>query len=307
MEHGLSAPRGDASLPHLPRGGDGMALDYDRLMALEAKGVRFRYGDRETMLYALSIGLGRDPLDEQELRFVFEQPALKAVPSMATVLARIPLLRDSGVDYARVVHGEQRLVLHRPLPAEGELIADARVTAAYDKGPGRGAIILSETAVRSASDGAPLFTLGSTVFARGDGGFGGPAGPGPAPHSIPGRPPDLSERLATEKGQALLYRLNGDRNPLHADPALARRVGFAAPILHGLCTYGIACRAVLRTVCRYDPARIVGFDVRFSAPVYPGDALLVEMWVDGPIVSFRCRVPERDAVVIDHGKCSLAG
>ena len=284
-----------------------MALDYEHLMGLKRAGDRFAYGDRETMLYALGIGLGRDPLDERELPFVFEQPGLKTVPTMATVLARVPLLRDCGFDYSKVLHGEQRLVLHRPLPPAGELLADSRVTAAYDKGAGKGAVIYAETAVRLSADGASLFTLGSTTFARGDGGFGGPAGSGPEPHSLPARKPDAVATLETRPDQALLYRLNGDRNPLHADPVLARRVGFRAPILHGLCTYGVACRAILRTVLGYDAARITGFDVRFSAPVYPGDAIATDLWVDGDVVSFRCRVPAReDVVVINNGRCRLA-
>jgi acyl dehydratase len=288
-----------------------MALNYDHLMGLKRDGERFRYGDRETMLYAIGIGLGADPLDRNELPYVcenpVEQPTLKTVPSMASVLARVPLLKDCGYDYTKVVHGEQCLTLHRALPPEGELIASARVTAAYDKGAGKGAVICTQTAVRSAADGQPMFTLRSTTFARGDGGFGGPAGSGPAPHPIPERKPDATVTLATRKDQALLYRLNGDRNPLHADPDLAKRAGFPVPILHGLCTYGIACRAILQTVAAYDHTRITGFDVRFSAPVYPGESIATDIWVDGRTVSFRCRIPERnDTVVINNGRCALA-
>jgi acyl dehydratase len=283
-----------------------MPLNYEQLMGLKRDGDRFRYSDRETLLYALGIGMGGDPLNRDELPYVFERGALKTVPSMATVLTRVPLLKDCGYDYTKVVHGEQYLVLHRPLPAEGELVASARVTAAYDKGAGKGAVIYTEAAVRSAADGQPMFTLRSSTFARGDGGFGGPAGSGPQPHAIPGRKPDATATLPTRRDQALLYRLNGDRNPLHADPDLARRAGFPAPILHGLCTYGIACRAILQTVAAYDHTRITGFDARFSAPVYPGESIATDMWVDGAVVSFRCRIPERnDIVVINNGRCAL--
>jgi acyl dehydratase len=226
---------------------------------------------------------------------------------MASVLARVPLLKDSGYDYTKVVHGEQRLTLHRPLPPEGELIASARVTEAYDKGAGKGAVIYTETAVRCAADGRPMFTLRSSTFARGDGGFGGPSGTGPPPHAIPERKPDATATLQTRKDQALFYRLSGDRNPLHADPDLAKRAGFPVPILHGLCTYGVACRAILRTVAAYDHTRITGFDARFSAPVYPGDAIAIDQWIDGRTVSFRCRIPARDdIVVINNGRCALA-
>ena len=284
-----------------------MALNYEHLMSLKRDGERFSYGDRETMLYALGIGMGADPLNHDELPFVFEQPALKAVPTMASVLTRVALLKDCGYDYTKVVHGEQCLALHRPLPPQGELIASARVTEAYDKGAGKGALIYTEVVARSAADGQPMFTLLSSTFARGDGGFGGPAGSGPAPHVLPERSPDATVTLQTRKDQALFYRLNGDRNPLHADPDLAKRVGFPVPILHGLCTYGIACRAVLQEVAAYDHARIVGFDVRFSAPVYPGEAIATDLWVDGKVVSFRCRIPTREnVVVISNGRCILA-
>ena len=284
-----------------------MALNYDKLMGLKRDGDRFQYSDRETMLYAIGIGMGADPLDRKELPFVFEQGGLKTVPTMASVLTRVPLLKDCGYDYTKVVHGEQHLTLHRPLPPQGELIASARVTAAYDKGPGKGAVIYTETAARSAADGQPMFTLVSSTFARGDGDFGGPAGSGPPPHAVPARKPDVTETLPTTRDQALLYRLNGDRNPLHADPELAQRVGFPAPILHGLCTYGIACRAILQTVAGYDHTRITGFDVRFSAPVYPGESIATDIWVDGKTVSFRCRIPARsDTVVINNGRCALA-
>ncbi len=283
-----------------------MALDYDKLMSLKRSGDRFSYTDRETMLYAIGIGMSRDPYDESELAYTFERTKLKTVASMATVLQRVPLLKDCGYDYTKVVHGEQRLMLERPLEPEGDISVDSRVVSAFDKGPGKGAIINTELVARDAASGEKLYTLVSTTFARGDGGFGGPAGSGPEPHRLPDRKPDLTAAAETRLDQALLYRLNGDRNPLHADPELAKRVGFPVPILHGLCTYGTACRTVLREVCKYDHTRIRGFDVRFSSPVYPGETILTDMWVDGAVVSFRCRLKERDVTVINNGRCTLA-
>ncbi len=283
-----------------------MAMNYDHVMSLREEGREFSYGDRETMLYALGVGFGQDALDERELDFVFEQGTLKTVPSMAVVLTRGNLTADIGWDYTKVLHGEQRLELYRPLPPEGELIADARVAEAYDKGEGKGALVLIETDVRLKSDGQPLFKVGATVFARGDGGFGGPKGSGPEPHPTPNRAPDFTIELETRPDQALLYRLNGDRNPLHADPGLAKSVGFPVPILHGLCTYGTACRAIVTTICNYDHTMIRGFDLRFSAPVYPGETIITDMWRDGDIVSFQCRLKERDLVVVKNGKCTLA-
>lgn len=283
-----------------------MALVYDKLMSLRRSGDRFAWSDRETMLYALGVGMSRDPYDEAELAYTFERQKLKTVASMATVLQRVALLKDCGYDYTKVVHGEQRLMLEKPLEPEGEVVCDSRVVSAFDKGPGKGAIINSELVAKDARTGEKLYTLVSTTFARGDGGFGGPSGSGLEPHPLPARKPDLTAAAETRLDQALLYRLNGDRNPLHADPELAKRVGFPVPILHGLCTYGTACRTILREVAKYDHTRIRGFDVRFSSPVYPGETILTDMWVDGNVVSFRCRLKERDVTVINNGKCTLA-
>lgn len=283
-----------------------VAINLEALRALEIKDMRFAYDERETMLYALSIGMGRDPLDERELSFVYEGSGLQAVPTMAVVLASTGIIRKTGVDFAKVLHGEQRLVLHRQLPVAAELLANSRVAGVYDKGAGKGAVILLETTARSAADGLPLFTFTMTIMARGDGGFGGPEGSGPEPHRLPERVPDRIDLSETRPDAALLYRLNGDRNPLHADPKVAARAGFKSPILHGLATYGIVCRALLRSVCDYDTAQMRSFDARFSAPVYPGERIATDIWRDGDIVSFRCRVPARgDAIVLNNGRCQL--
>ena len=284
-----------------PRGG----IDYEAFMAMRDDGRRFSYTDRDTMLYALGAGMGRDPLDESELRFVYEGDGFVAMPTLAVVVARSPMPRTLPINYAMLLHGEQSLSLHRPLPTTGELIADTRITRILDKGADKGALIYHETAVRLAVDDAPLFTLGGTLFARGDGGFGGPSGPAPEPHAVPSRDPDMVYVTETRADQALLYRLSGDRNPLHADPAVAKRAGFPAPIFHGLGTYGVACRAVLATVCDYDPARLASFDVRFTSPVFPGDRIETDIWVDGEAVLFRCRVPGRGVAAL-NGRARLA-
>jgi len=250
-----------------------VAIDLKALKALQIADMRFAYGERETMLYALSVGIGHDPLDARELPFVYEGAGLQAVPTMAVVLASTGIIRKLGVDFAKILHGEQRLTLHRQLPVAEELLANSRVSAVYDKGAGKGAVLLLETTARSATDDAPLFTFVMTIMARGDGGFGGPQGSGPEPHQLLDRSPDQIDSFATSPQAALLYRLNGDRNPLHADPKAAARVGFERPILHGLATCGIACRAVLRSACDYDVGRIQSFDARFSAPAYPATKL----------------------------------
>jgi len=284
-----------------------MTLNYDELMATAVDDLQLTYGDTETMLYAQSIGFGRDPVDQKELPYVFEQGRpLRTVPSMASVLVPDMFPPDLGWDFTQVLHAEQRLQLHRPLPAAADLLVNKRIVDIFDRGPKRGAMILFEADGRLAKDDTAVFSLGMTVIARGDGGFGGRSGSGPAPHRAPRRDPDLSCNSETRIDQALLFRLNGDRNPLHADPATAGRAGFAVPILHGLCTYGIACNAILQTICDYDDTLIKGFDARFSAPVMPGDTIRTDMWQERNIVSFRCTAIERDVMVLRNGKCTLA-
>jgi acyl dehydratase len=278
---------------------------YDRLKALRVENMAFSYAPRDAMLYALSVGMGRDPLDAQELRYVFEKEPLKVVPSLACVVSRTNLLLDVGLDRTRVVHGEQALWLHRPLPPQARLLASSHVSAVHDKGEGKGALIYVDTDVKDAAAGEPLFTLRQGIFARGDGGIGGDPGPAPVPHAVPGRDPDLVMSADTRPDQALLYRLNGDMNPLHADPELAARAGFKAPILHGLCTYGMACREILAHVCDYDHTAVEEFNVRFTSPVYPGERITTQAWIDGDVIAFRCSVEARGKVVLDNGMCRL--
>ena len=284
-----------------------MALDYDQLMATSVVDLPYSYTDRETMLYALSIGIGRDPLQPRELPFVSEIAGAPAtIPAMATVLVPDMFPPDLGWDFSQVLHAEQRMQLYRPLPPAADLLINKRIVEVYDRGPKLGAVVMFEADGRLAADDTALFTIGNTIVARGDGGFGGPNGKGPKPHRPPRRDPDLSCELPTRRDQALLYRLNGDRNPLHADPRLAKSVGFEVPILHGLCTYGVACHAILQTICDFDATLITGMDARFSSPVLPGDTITTDMWQDGNIVSFQCSVKERGEVVVRNGKCTLA-
>ena len=283
-----------------------MALNYDKLISTTGVDLPCKYSDTETMLYALCIGMGRDPQSLKELAYVYEQGmSLQTLPTMASSLVPDMIPADLGWDYSQVLHSEQRLQLHRPLPPVADLLINKRIVDAFDRGPKHGALIIIEADGRLAKDHTAIFTLSSTIIARGDGGFGGPRGVGPRPHRSPRREPDLSCDITTRPDQALLYRLNGDRNPLHADPRSARESGYERPILHGLCTYGVACHAVLQTICDYDHTLIRGFDARFSAPVIPGDTITTNMWQDGNIVSFECVVKQRDSIVLRNGKCTL--
>ena len=282
-----------------------MAIDYEKIMSLETKNQEFSYSDRETMLYGLGIGFGKDPLNDEELKFVYERD-LKTVPSMATVVSwGAGNMRESGINYLLVLHGEQRLKMHEPLPHSADILVDSSVKGVFDKGKEKGALIITETDIKLKEDEKLLCTLSSTTFARGDGGFGGPSDGAPEPHLIPERKSDYEFSADTEPNQALIYRLSGDRNPLHSDPEIAKAAGFDIPILHGLCTYGTACRTIISNVCDYDSTLIEEFNVRFSSPVYPGEKISTEIWKDDNVISFRCWVRDRNVMVLNNGKCVL--
>ncbi len=285
-----------------------MTIDADTLLNWKIPEAEQHYTKRDTMLYALGLGLGADPLDSQQLRFVYED-GLEVLPTMPVVLgrpgnwARNP---DTGVNYLKVVHGEQSFRLHRPLAPEGTIIGKTRVAGVVDKGRDKGALIFTETLVVDKASGETLCTLKSTTFARGDGGFGGPSGPTPEPHPVPESRPDAACDLPTLPQAALIYRLSGDYNPLHADPKTAKAAGFPRPILHGLCTFGVVGHALLKTVCGYQPRRLTAMQARFSSPVFPGETIRTEMWQDGTRVSFRALVPQRNVVVLNNGLAELA-
>lgn len=284
-----------------------MPIQYPEILSLREEGRRFTYTECDTMLYALAIGLGADPLDEQELPFVYEQRGLRAVPTLATVVAwGAGVSTDRlGVNYTMVLHGEEEIIFHRPMAAAATIVTDSGIAEVYDKGKDKGAAILRRTILRDESDGEPIATINRTIFARADGGCGGAATGAPVPHQVPERQPDLTVHFPTRGDQAALYRLCGDRNPLHIDPIVAAKAGFRAPILHGLCNYGITCRAVLQAYAEYDPARIASHAVRFSSPFYPGETLQVDLWRDGDVVSFEASALERGVTVIKNGKTVL--
>jgi acyl dehydratase len=215
--------------------------------------------------------------------------------------------KESGVDYTKVLHGEQYLTLHRPLPPEGKMVGCGRIVELLDKGKEKGAVLYAERTIIDKASGEKVATLTSAAMLRGDGGFGGKPGPQPEPHRLPEGAPQQHLDIKTHPNSALIYRLSGDRNPLHADPKAAAAGGFKTPILHGLCTYGVAGRAIVKACCGNDPARLKSLQVRFSAPVLPGETIRTEMWPDGGRVSFRARALERDVVVLNNGLATVAG
>jgi len=277
-------------------------IDPAALVARPPIETRHSLTAKDTILYALGIGAG-------ELDFVYEAQ-VRALPTMAVTLAypgffwRDP---DYGADWKRILHGEQSVTIHRPLPAEGTFVGRTRFEGIEDKGPDTGAVALVARTIEGA-DGTLYATDRRTTFLRGDGGCGsaGAAIPRPEP-VLTDRAPDSVVTLTTAPGQAHVYRLSGDLNPLHIDPETATAAGFERPILHGLCSYGVAGRAVLRALVDNDPARLMRLDARFSAPVYPGETIETRIWRDGETrARFEARVVERDLRVLTHGYAELA-
>jgi len=284
-----------------------MTINYDKLIRWDIPEVEQHLTRRDTMLYALGVGLGSDPGDAGQLRFVYEQN-LQALPTMAIILGYPGPWHargDLGITRSHVVHGEQGLRIVKPLPVEGDITGKTRITGVVDKGKDKGALVMTECTVREKASGDVVCTLTSTTFCRADGGFGGPDGPVKPPHPVPETPPQHVCDLPTLPQAALIYRLSGDANPLHADPAYAAKAGYKMPILHGRCTFSIAGHALLKTLCGYDPARFVAMEGRFSSPVYPGETIRTEMWRDGNVVSFRATVPARGATVLTNGRAEI--
>jgi acyl dehydratase len=281
---------------------------YDELMALKNLGQKYAYTDREVMLYAYGIGMGADPMDEKELAYVneavFRPRALKVVPTFASVAAWGANPGEMNLNRLMVVDGERDITFHKQLPVAASITADSAVLGCWDKGKDKGAVIRHKTVLKD-EKGEELATLVASRFARGDGGFGGPSEGQPEPHQVPTRAPDKSVDIPTRPDQALIYRLCGDRNPLHSDPEFARRAGFPKPILHGMCTYGITCRGILQTYADYDAGAFKRHAVRFSSPVYPGETVTMDMWKDGDVISFEAKVKARDITVIKSGRTVL--
>ncbi|MEM6460895.1 MAG: MaoC/PaaZ C-terminal domain-containing protein [Pseudomonadota bacterium] len=277
-------------------------------MAREFADVERCYTERDCILYALGLGLG-EPQNPSHLRAVYEgSEAFAALPSFVNVLGNPPFWAQdpsTGITWQKIVHGEHSFTLHAPLPIRANIVGRTRLTGLVDKGLGKGALIYSEREISSA-DGMRLATVSSTLFARADGGFGGPDGPLKPVHTLPSRSPDLFHDFASSSRAALIYRLSGDMNPLHADPSIAKKAGFERPILHGLCSMGIAAWSIPMALRNGDFQALRHLELRFSAPVYPGETIRTEIWDDGGEVSFRARVLERDAIVLTNGRARLS-
>jgi acyl dehydratase len=273
-----------------------MTIDPAALLAHPPLVSRQTVTKRDVMLYALGVG-------SDELSFVYEDE-LQMLPTMATTLAYPGFVWkefDLGADWRKVLHGETSIILHRPLPVEGELVGETKFGPFFDKGADKGTVAYYVREIRDA-DGNLVATVRNSSFLRGDGGQGGSSEPQPKPRALPDRPADEVVTLTTTTNQAMIYRLSGDYNPLHIDPEVAKVGGFDRPILHGLATFGVAGRAILAALCGNRSDRLKRLDARFASPVFPGETIRTEIWREGDgIASYRASVVERDLVVLNNG------
>ncbi len=283
-----------------------MTLNLDTV-GMISEPVDRAWTSTDSLLYALGVGAGSVASD-YELPFTTENSVdvpQQVLPTMAAVLGAGGQDRSliGDFDPAMLLHGEQGVELFEPIPPEGSISTTSTVTGIFDKGSG--ALVTIQSTSISLITERPLFATTTGLFIRGEGGFGGERGPSGGPGPIPDRRADRVITYATRPDQALLYRLSGDRNPLHSDPVFARRAGFDRPILHGLCTYGVTGRALLHTLCGSDPGRFQSMRGRFSRPTYPGDVLTVAMWIEDGSARFQT-VSQRGETVIDNGEFTFA-
>ena len=278
-----------------------MPIDVEAALGSSLPSRQFAWDEDRVILYHLGLGAGAPPTDPLELSYTYEGN-LSVLPSFGTVaaysaMAAASMARGVDINWALVLHGEQDLEIRRPIPRSGEVTSQPRVAHIYDKG--RAALMVVEVTSTDQKTGEVLFINRSSLFIRGEGGWGGNPGP-KASNQAPSREPDHIIRSPTLPQQALLYRLSGDKNPLHADPAFAALGGFDRPILHGLCTYGVVCKAAVDTVLGGDPARARRYRARFAGVVFPGETVTTRMWEEGDKVLLEAVVEDRDATVLSN-------
>jgi len=289
---------------HLQAVEDVMPIDRDKALGADLGEREVAWCADDVILYHLGIGAGVPPTDPNELGYTYEK-ALKVLPSFVVVAGGRRPARggDSGFNIpgvefnlAQLLHGEQEIEIHKPLPTDAEVTSRGRVADVFDKG--KAAVLILENEARDAG-GDLLYTTRMAAFIRGEGGFGGPSGPAPG-NEPPDRAPDGVVETRTLPQQALLYRLSGDKNPLHADPEFAKLAGFDVPIIHGLCSYGIACKAVVDSVLGGDPTRVARYQARFRGVAFPGETYLTSWWREGDDIVLSVKSKERDAPIISN-------
>lgn len=285
-----------------------MAINYTALKNRAFEDVHQRYDAKDSMLYALGIGMGADPQDLDQLPYVYDKE-LRAMPTMALVLGcpgfwmRAP---DTGLDWQNILHMAQSLTLHRALAPSGEVVGKTAIESIVDK-RSKGALLTTRHDLFDAATLAPIASARASMLCRSDGHFGGGDAADTTVQPLPKGPPDATCEVPSFAQSALIYRLSGDDNPLHADLRVAQGAGFDRPILHGLCTFGMVGHAALRTLCGYDPARLKKLSLTFSAPFYPGETLNTSFWKVAPgRAVFQCHALARGVRVIKHGLVEYA-
>jgi len=282
-------------------------MDINAVKSFRLPPIEHRYSAKDSILYALGLGFGERPVDPLHLQFVFEK-GLKAVPSACVVMAHPGFWVNNPVlklNWIKLLHGEQAFEIFQPLPAEGLVRGEYEIIAVEDKGPEKGAVLHVVKRLFDVPSGKLLANVTSVYMLRGDGGDGGFGVIPEPPAPLPDVAPDMTFDLRTLPQSALIYRLSGDLNPIHADPAAAEKAGFAQPILHGLCSMGLATRALIETVCEGDPSRVRSLSLRFSKPLFPGETVRMEIFRAPSGIRFRARAVERDAIVLDRGSAKI--
>ncbi len=283
-----------------------MPIDLEKARGAKLAPSTGEWGPDQVILYHLGIGAGvGKPVDAKELTYTYEKD-LKVLPSYGVIpvfgavggRAGVPGLQ---INFALVLHGEQDIEIHRPIPTRAKIESQGRIAGIYDKG--KAALIVVEVETKE-QGGAPLFTNRFSIFARGEGGFGGDAGP-KAGNEAPQRAPDKVVASPTQSHQALLYRLSGDKNPLHADPAFAKLGGFDTPILHGLCSFGIVCKAAVDAMLDGDVAQVARYQARFAGVLFPGETIETSLWREGKQILINAKCKERGAPVISNAAITL--
>jgi acyl dehydratase len=279
-----------------------MPIDPEKALGGKIPASECSWANDDVILYHLGIGAGMEkPTDPKELEYTYEKN-LKVLPSFAVVpvftsLTDLATLPGVEINWALVLHGEQAIEVHKPIPVASEAVNERRIAGLYDKG--KAALIVLEVATKEKSTGDKLFTNYFSIFARGEGGFGGDSGP-KAGNKAPEREPDLVTESRTLPQQALIYRLSGDKNPLHVDPEFAKIGGFDTPILHGLSSYGVVCKAVVDELLDGAVEKVAGYAARFAGVVYPGETIVTSMWNEGDKVLVSAKTKERDTPVVSN-------
>lgn len=285
-----------------------MPIDLEKALGAPLPASEGSWTSDDVILYHLGIGAGSNPTDPGELAYTYEKN-LRVLPSFGVIpvfgalggMAQVPGIQ---LNFALVLHGEQDIEIAKPIPPAAKIENTGRIAGVYDKG--KAALIVLEVETRDAESGDPLFTNRFSIFARGEGGFGGESGP-KAGNRAPEREPDLVVESPTLPQQALLYRLSGDKNPLHADPEFAKLGGFDKPILHGLCSFGIVCKAAVDHALGGDVSAVARYQARFAGVVYPGETIVTSLWKEGDKLLIAAKTKERDAAVISHSAITVRG